>query len=118
MGQMFLYDQLTYGPILRGGASGTDGAPLFTLDDVDRAFDQMRQLKYSETVKFPDKGEGIEVTPSCAGHMLGSAFWHINYRDVEQVIYAVDFNHAAERHLNGALLNAPQLQSDSSTAHA
>ena len=68
----------------------------------------MQQLKYSQTVRLSDKGEGIEVTPSCAGHMLGGAFWHVK-KETESIIYAVDFNHASERHLNGALLNAPQL---------
>ena len=102
-GQMFMYSSWQERAMY-------DTLP-FTLDDIDKAFDQMRQLKYSETVKLKERGEGIEITPSCAGHMLGGAFWHIK-KDVESIIYAVDFNHAAERHLNGALLNAPQLQSD------
>ena len=99
-GQMFMYDAYQ--------ALALYDTPPFTLDDVDKAFDSMRQLKYSETVKLKERGEGIEITPSCAGHMLGGAFWHIK-KENESIIYAVDFNHAAERHLNGALLNAPQL---------
>lgn len=99
-GQMFMYDAYQ--------ALAVYDTPPFTLDDVDKAFDSMRQLKYSETVRLRERGDGIEITPSCAGHMLGGAFWHIK-KDVESIIYAVDFNHAAERHLNGALLNAPQL---------
>ena len=92
----------------KSSSSGDSSAPLFSLDDVDKAFDQMQQLKYSQTVRLQDKGLGIEVTPSCAGHMLGGAFWHVR-KETENIIYAVDFNHASERHLNGALLNAPQL---------
>lgn len=107
-GQMFMYsawqERAKYDPLP------------FSLDDIDKAFDSMVQLKYSETVKLKDKGAGIEITPSCAGHMLGGAFWHIK-KDVESIIYAVDFNHAAERHLNGALLNAPQLQYGNTTTH-
>lgn len=108
--QMFMYTAWMerWGQNAEKSNSTDSSAPLFSLDDVDKAFDQMRQLKYSQTVRLQDKGLGIEVTPSCAGHLLGGAFWHVR-KDTESIIYAVDFNHASERHLNGALLNAPQL---------
>jgi len=113
MGQMFMYAAWMerWGASITSGGKAADASasmpPPFTLDHIDRAFDQIRQMKYSETMRLTDKGAGIEITPSCAGHLLGGAFWHIK-KEAESLIYAVDFNHAGERHLNGALLNAPQ----------
>ncbi|KAL1277019.1 hypothetical protein QQF64_023692 [Cirrhinus molitorella] len=58
----------------------TEDFTLFTLDDVDSAFDKIQQLKYSQIVNLKVKdGE-------------------------EEIIYAVDFNHKREIHLNGCSL--------------
>jgi cleavage and polyadenylation specificity factor subunit 2 len=38
-----------------------------------------------------------------AGHMLGGALWRIT-KGAEDVIYAVDFNHAVEKHLDSTIL--------------
>lgn len=54
---------------------------------------------------------GITVTPYAAGHLLGGTLWKIS-KDTEDVLYAVDFNHKKERHLNGTVLeqfNRPSL---------
>ena len=74
---------------------------LFTLDDVDACFDKMIQLKYSQTVHLKDKGRGLTITPLPAGHMLGGTIWKIVKDKDEDIIYAVDYNHKQERHLNG-----------------
>ena len=50
------------------------------------------------------KGEGISITPLPAGHMIGAAMWKI-VKGEEDVVYAVDFNHKRERHLNGCDLD-------------
>ncbi|KAH1225898.1 Cleavage and polyadenylation specificity factor subunit 2 [Glycine max] len=51
------------------------------------------------------KGEGIVIAPHVAGHLLGGTIWKIT-KDGEDVIYAVDFNHRKERHLNGTVLGS------------
>lgn len=72
---------------------------LFSLDDVDAAFDKITQLKYNQSVTM--KGYGITVTPLPAGHMIGGTIWKIVKVGEEDIVYANDFNHKKERHLNG-----------------
>ncbi|KAL6906173.1 hypothetical protein ACP4OV_003774 [Aristida adscensionis] len=76
---------------------------LFTLDDVDAAFQNVVRLKYSQNFLLSGKGEGIVISPLVAGHLLGGTIWKIT-KDGEDVVYAVDFNHRRERHLNGTAL--------------
>lgn len=47
-----------------------------------------------------------------AGHMIGGTVWKIVKAGEEDIVYAVDFNHKKERHLNGCELekiNRPSL---------
>ena len=78
----------------------------FTLDDVEEAFSDARckQLKYSQPLHLSGKGDGITVTPHQAGHMIGSCVWKIS-KEGNDVVYAVDFNHAKERHLAASAIN-------------
>ncbi|XP_073020033.1 cleavage and polyadenylation specificity factor subunit 2 isoform X1 [Primulina eburnea] len=78
---------------------------LFTLDDIDSAFQNITRLTYSQNYYMSGKGEGIVVAPHLAGHLLGGTVWKIT-KDGEDVIYAVDFNHRKERHLNGTVLES------------
>lgn len=78
---------------------------LFTLDDIDSAFQVVKRLNYSENYHLSGKGEGIVIAPHVAGHLLGGTVWKIT-KDGEDVIYAVDFNHRKERHLNGTVLGS------------
>lgn len=78
---------------------------LFTLDDIDSAFQNITRLTYSQNYHLPDKGEGIVIAPHLAGHLLGGTMWRIT-KDGEDVIYAVDFNHRTERHLNRTVLES------------
>lgn len=78
---------------------------LFTLDDIDAAFQNVTRLTYSQNYHLSGKGEGIVITPYLAGHLLGGTIWKIS-KDGEDVIYAVDFNHRKERHLNGTVLES------------
>uniref|UniRef100_A0ACD5XYD1 Uncharacterized protein n=1 Tax=Avena sativa TaxID=4498 RepID=A0ACD5XYD1_AVESA len=78
---------------------------LFTLDDVDAAFQNAVRLKYSQNHLLNDKGEGIVITPHVSGHLLGGTVWKIT-KDGEDVVYAVDFNHRKEKHLNGTALGS------------
>ncbi|TQD86601.1 hypothetical protein C1H46_027867 [Malus baccata] len=73
---------------------------LFTLDDIDSAFQNVTRLTYAQNHHLSGKGEGIVISPHASGHLLGGSVWKIT-KDGEDVIYAVDFNHRKEKHLNG-----------------
>ncbi|KAF7638849.1 Cleavage and polyadenylation specificity factor subunit 2 [Meloidogyne graminicola] len=93
MGQLFLYDWLN-------GLSSVTPFNLFSFDDIDAAFDKVQQVKYSQTILL--KGDnGFQITPFPAGHHIGGAIWRITKMGEEEIVYAVDFNHKKERHLNG-----------------
>lgn len=50
--------------------------------------------------------------PLQAGHLIGGAIWRITKMGEEEIVYAVDFNHRKERHLNGCTFDGvgrPQL---------
>lgn len=97
MGQMFLYDAYQ-------SRTNTEEFTLFDLDDVDACFENFKQLKYSQHhVLTSGKGAGIEITPYAAGHMIGGTVWKI-CKETEEIVYAVDYNHKKERHLNGSVL--------------
>jgi cleavage and polyadenylation specificity factor subunit 2 len=95
MGQMFLYD-------LYQSRHNMEDFNLFTLDEVDRTFEMITQLKFNQTHHLTGKGAGLAVTPVAAGHMIGGAMWRIVKEGEEDIVYAVDYNHKRERHLNGA----------------
>ena len=96
MGQMYMYDHV----LSRKAVSHFD---LFTLDDVDTSFANSVQLKYQQHYQLAGTGEGMTITPYAAGHLLGGTIWKIT-KDTEEIIYAVDFNHRKERHLNKTVL--------------
>lgn len=81
---------------------------LFSLDDVDNAFDKITQLKYNQSVSMKGKEFGITITPLPAGHMIGGTIWKIVKEGEEDIVYAADFNHKKERHLNGCELEKLQ----------
>lgn len=97
MGQMFMYD-------LFQSRHNIEEFDLFTLDDVDAAFDKIIQLKHNQTVALKGKGQGISITPLPAGHMIGGTIWRIVKDGEEDILYAIDFNHKNERHLNRCIL--------------
>ncbi|XP_043273422.1 probable cleavage and polyadenylation specificity factor subunit 2 [Venturia canescens] len=101
MGQMFMYDMYQ-------SRHNMEDFDLFTLDDVDAAFDKIVQLKYNQSVSMKGKGYGVTLTPLPAGHMIGGTIWKIVKVGEEDIIYAVDFNHKKERHLNGCELERLQ----------
>jgi cleavage and polyadenylation specificity factor subunit 2 len=81
---------------------------LFTLDDVDAAFERITQLKYNQSVSLKGKGYGITIIPLPAGRMIGGTIWKIAKIGEEDIVYATDFNHKKERHLNGCELEKLQ----------
>uniref|UniRef100_A0A674F1M4 Cleavage and polyadenylation specificity factor subunit 2 n=1 Tax=Salmo trutta TaxID=8032 RepID=A0A674F1M4_SALTR len=81
----------------------------FLLDcgwDENCAFDKIQQLKYSQIVNLKGKGHGLSITPLPAGHMIGGTIWKIVKDGEEEIVYAVDFNHKREIHLNGCTLES------------
>lgn len=98
LGLLTMYDQY----LSRKQVSEFD---LFTLDDVDYAFQNVTRLTYSQNHHLSGKGEGIVIAPHVAGHLLGGTVWKIT-KDGEDIIYAVDFNHRKERLLNGTVLES------------
>lgn len=101
MGQMFMYD-------LYMSHYNMYDFELFTLDDVDTAFEKITQLKYNQSVSLKGKGYGITLTPLPAGHMIGGTIWKIVRIGEEDIVYATAFNHKKERHLNGCELEKLQ----------
>merc|ERR1719375_410653 len=99
MGQMCMYDDF----LSRQGAEDFD---TYNLDDVDRAFSRFETLQFNQRRVLDPGREGaskITVTAHVAGHSLGGAVWGISVGG-EDIIYASDFNHSRDRHLEGAAL--------------
>lgn len=93
MGQLTLYDWL------HGHLSNED-FDLFGYDEIDAVYERVEQLKYNQTALL--RGDnGLQITALPAGHMLGGAIWRITKMGEEEIVYAVDYNHKKERHLNG-----------------
>lgn len=97
MGQMFVYDFFLSHQNYRDFEH-------YSLDDVDTCFEKIIQLKYSQHVSLKGRGHGLSITPYAAGHMIGGTMWKIMKEGEEDIIYAVDYNHKKEIHLNGAVL--------------
>ena len=45
----------------------------------------------------PGKGQGLQITPTGAGHMIGGSIWKIVKDGEEDIVYALDYNHKKER---------------------
>eukprot|EP01104_Vermistella_antarctica_P017312 TRINITY_DN6110_c0_g1_i2.p1 TRINITY_DN6110_c0_g1~~TRINITY_DN6110_c0_g1_i2.p1 ORF type:complete len:859 (-),score=215.94 TRINITY_DN6110_c0_g1_i2:92-2518(-) len=106
MGQMVMYD--VYQSLFNESDFST-----FDLDDVDLAFEFCTQLKYSQSAKLIDANEqgGVpfKVTPYPSGRTLGGTAWRISLEN-EEIVYAVNYNHKKEQHLDPFDLNKnPQL---------
>lgn len=127
MGQMFLYDQCQ-------SRHNSEEFDVYSLDDVDAAFDRVVQLKYHQTVTVGRGGVsvsvggggdsgGCSITPLPAGHMIGGTVWRISRSEHDQflphlqqqqhqedIIYGIDMNHKKERHLHGCQLEGVSVQ--------
>lgn len=53
-------------------------------------------------INLSGKGIGLRIVALPAGHMVGGTIWRISKVGEEDIVYAVDFNHKKERHLNGS----------------
>ncbi|KAF1798785.1 beta-lactamase-like protein [Mucor lusitanicus] len=77
----------------------------FTLEDVDNAFDKITPVRYSQPISLTGKCQGITITAYAAAHTIGGTIWKIK-QDTEEIVYAVDFNHRKEHHLDGTVLHS------------
>ena len=116
MSQMVLYDayqtHIAAHSAERDVGPGAEDSCGFDLDDVDAAF--MRnasfvQLKFMQSRKLD--GTNLTITPYAAGHTLGGSIWKVT-QETDDLLYAPDFNHKKERHLNGTVLETwgPELR--------
>uniref|UniRef100_A0A665WNL2 Cleavage and polyadenylation specificity factor subunit 2 n=1 Tax=Echeneis naucrates TaxID=173247 RepID=A0A665WNL2_ECHNA len=66
----------------------------------------LSQLPKCLSLHLTGKGHGLSITPLPAGHMIGGTIWKIVKDGEEEIVYAVDFNHKREIHLNGCSLES------------
>ncbi|KAI9487623.1 MAG: beta-lactamase-like protein [Benjaminiella poitrasii] len=86
----------------------------FSLEDVDSSFDKITPLRYSQPFSLTGKCQGITITAYAAAHTIGGTIWKIK-QDTEEIVYAVDFNHRKEQHLDGTVLHLGGMVLDSLT---
>ncbi|KAI8987524.1 beta-lactamase-like protein [Mycotypha africana] len=84
----------------------------FSLEDVDNAFEKITPLRYSQPFALTGKCQGITITAYAAAHTIGGTIWKIK-QDTEEIVYAVDFNHRKEYHLDGTVLHSGGVVLDS-----
>ncbi|CAG8545924.1 6099_t:CDS:10, partial [Ambispora leptoticha] len=97
MGRMCMYDCYQ-------SKANEEEFDTFALDNVDAAFEKVTQLKYSQPTALTGKCQGITITAYSAGHTIGGTLWKIK-KDTEEIVYAVDYNHKKEKHLDGTVLH-------------
>ncbi|KAG0235113.1 cleavage and polyadenylation specificity factor subunit 2, partial [Mortierella sp. GBA43] len=105
MGRLTLYD-------VWQSKRATEDFTTFNLEDIDQAFEAISCLRYHQPIELSGKCKGITITASSAGHTVGGTVWKIS-KDTESILYAVDYNHRKDKHLDGTVLlqsdgNAPQ----------
>jgi cleavage and polyadenylation specificity factor subunit 2 len=89
MGRMCMYD-------LHQAKVNEEEFDVFTLEDVDSAFDKITPLRYSQPTALQGKCKGITITAYSAAHTIGGTIWKIK-KDTDEILYAVDYNHSRER---------------------
>ncbi|KAK5799514.1 beta-lactamase-like protein, partial [Linnemannia elongata] len=102
MGRLSLYDSWQ-------SKRATEDFMTFNLEDIDQAFESITCLRYQQPTELVGKCKGITITASSAGHTVGGTIWKIS-KDTESILYAVDYNHRKDKHLDGTIL----LQTDGS----
>lgn len=100
MGQLFMTDLLL-------SRLNNQEFDLYSLEDIKNAFESEKivHLSFNQTYHLEGQGCGLSLTPLAAGHMIGGTIWKIVKDNEEDIIYAVDYNHKKERHLNGCALD-------------
>lgn len=73
------------------------------LEDVEKAFDHIEALKYSQLVDLRSKFDGLSLVAYNAGVSPGGCMWCISTY-FEKLLYARRWNHTRDTILNGASL--------------
>ena len=73
----------------------------FDVADINGAFSQMTMCKFLSRSEITKGSTHITIVPVNAGHTVGGAVWSITVNDTDTIVYAVDYNHEDENHLNG-----------------
>lgn len=73
------------------------------LDDVEKAFEHIESLKYSQLVDLRSKFDGLTLVAYNSGVSPGGSIWCISTY-MEKLIYAPRWNHSRDAILNGASL--------------
>lgn len=81
--------------------------PPFSLADVDKLLDRIVPLRYFQTVRlFSSKAKGVTIIPYPSGHSVGGALWRIKKGEIDDILYAVGFNHKKDAICDGAKFGA------------
>ncbi|KAG0238046.1 cleavage and polyadenylation specificity factor subunit 2 [Actinomortierella wolfii] len=100
MGQLTLYDAWQ-------SKRAVEDFKVFNLEDIDQAFENIVRLRYHQPTELVGKCKGITITAYAGGHTVGGTVWKI-VKDTESILYAVDYNHSKDRHLDGTVLLGSQ----------
>lgn len=73
------------------------------LDDIERAFDFVKSLKYSQIVDLKFKFDGLTLTAFNSGSTPGGSLWCISTYE-EKLVYAKRWNHSKSTILDGTNL--------------
>lgn len=73
------------------------------LDDVEKAFEHIESLKYSQLVDLRSKFDGLTLVAYNSGYSPGGCIWCISTY-FEKLVYARRWNHTRDAILNGAML--------------
>lgn len=85
------------------GVTGPYTSNKLDIEDIEKAFDHITPLKYSQTVDLRSRYDGLSMTAYNAGYTPGSSIWCItNYS--EKLLYLRNWNHTKSTILNAAAL--------------
>jgi cleavage and polyadenylation specificity factor subunit 2 len=104
LGRLSALESNPPGPTVQDTKS-EDEYEYLTPKDVDRAFDRITTLRYSQPTIL---SHGITITAYPAGHSIGGTVWNIK-KDQENIVVMLDWNHAKER-IVGGMLDAKTLR--------
>ncbi|GMM55991.1 cleavage polyadenylation factor subunit [Maudiozyma humilis] len=98
LGRVTCIDQYT-----SAGVTGPYTSNKLDIEDIEKAFDHITALKYSQTVDLRSRYDGLSMTAYNAGYTPGSSIWCIsNYS--EKLLYLRNWNHTKSTILNAAAL--------------
>ena len=101
LGRLSTLETTPPGPTVTDSVKSEEEYEYLTPKDVDKAFDRITTLRYSQPVIL---SHGVTITAYPAGHSIGGTIWNIK-KDQENIVVMIDWNHAKERIVGGMLDN-------------